>query len=265
MNLTTAVVQFAPTTDQAANLRVITELVDEAARRGATLVVLPEYATFTAPQLDDSFVAAAEPLDGPAVELLRNLSARHGLTLIAGVAEPAGNDRIYNTLVGLQHGELIATYRKLHLYDAFGVQESRWVQPGDHAAPQLLTVGEFTIGMQTCYDLRFPEVSRYLVDAGANVLALPAEWVPGPAKIDHWMMLLRARAIENTAYVVAADQAAPTGVGHSVIIDPTGVVIAGVDDGRGTATGVLVAQLLQETRATNPVLSQRRFAVQPEG
>lgn len=265
MNLTTAVVQFAPTTDKVANLRTITQLVDEAARGGAALVVLPEYATYTAPQLDETFVTAAEPLDGPAVELLRDLSARHGLTLIAGIAEPAGNNRIYNTLVGLQDGELVATYRKMHLYDAFGVQESRWVQPGKLTAPQLLTVGEFTIGMQTCYDLRFPEVSRLLVDAGANVLVLPAEWVPGPVKVDHWMTLLRARAIENTAYVIAADQSAPTGVGHSVIIDPTGSVVAGVERGAGIATGALDAQLLQETRVTNPVLAQRRFAVHPEG
>jgi len=231
MNLQVAVVQYAPTTNKAQNIAQIQRLVGQAAEQGADLAVLPEYATFTNPVIDKSFVDSAEALDGESVSSIRQISSDHNVAIIAGVNEPAEDGKIYNTLVGIQHGEIAAIYRKMHLYDAFGTQESKWVTPGGIEEPQLLSINGLKIGMQTCYDLRFPEVSRLLVDAGADVLALPAEWVPGPLKEFHWSTLLRARAIENTVYVVGADQSAPTGVGHSTIIDPMGISIAMIGDG----------------------------------
>lgn len=264
MGLQVAVIQYAPTTDTAANYQTIRNLVYQAAAAGAELAVLPEYATFTNPVMDQSFVDRAEGLDGPSVTALRQLSRDAQIVLIGGVNEQAGHGKIYNTLVAIRDGEIEATYRKLHLYDAFGTQESRWVTPGMIQPPQLIKINGFTIGMQTCYDLRFPEVSRRLVDAGADVLALPAEWVPGPLKELHWTTLLRARAIENTVYVVAADQCAPTGVGHSSIIDPMGITVAMIGDDVGIATARLDTERIHRTRLTNPALAMRRFAVIPK-
>src|SRR5699024_4931583 len=123
----------------------------------------------------------------------------------------------------------------VHLYDAFGYKESSHVLAADPSEPQIMSVGDLTVGMQTCYDLRFPEVSRTLINAGADVLALPAEWVPGPLKEYHWNTLIRARAIENTVYVLASDQNAPTGVGNSAIIDPMGIALSSIGDGQGHA------------------------------
>ena len=261
MGLHAAVIQFAPTTEKQQNLATIRRLVTAAADQGARLAVLLEYATFTNPTMDRSFVDSAEPLDGPSVTALRELSEDTGVTLIAGVNEPDGQGRMYNTLVGIQRAEIVATYRKLHLYDAFGTKESQWVTPGDVTPPELIQVEGFKIGMQTCYDLRFPEVSRMLLDAGADVLALPAEWVPGPLKEFHWTTLLRARAIENTVYVLAADQSAPTGVGHSAIIDPMGIAVAMIGDEEGIARAELTRKRIDAVRTTNPALQGRRFAV----
>ncbi|GAA2029119.1 carbon-nitrogen hydrolase family protein [Yaniella flava] len=264
MSLHVAVVQYAPSTNKSENLAQIVRLVSEAAERGAELAVLPEYATFTNPVIDESFAHSAEALDGESVAALRHLSVEQDIAIIAGVNEPDGNGRIYNTLVAIQHGDIEAVYRKLHLYDAFGTHESKWVTPGEMQEPQLLEINGLKIGMQTCYDLRFPEVSRMLIDAGADVLALPAEWVPGPLKEFHWTTLLRARAIENTVYVVAADQPAPMGSGHSAIIDPMGIAIASIGEEVGLAHAVLHHDRITSSRATNPALACRRFTVVPK-
>lgn len=265
MSIQIAVVQYAPTADKSHNIAQIQHLVAEAAEQGADLAVLPEYATFTNPVIDKTFVDSAEELNGASVQAMMELSSSKNIAIIAGVNEPDGNGRIFNTLVGIQNGKVEAIYRKMHLYDAFGTQESTWVTPGAIEEPQLLNVQGLKIGMQTCYDLRFPEVSRMLVDAGADILALPAEWVPGPLKEFHWTTLLRARAIENTVYVVAADQSAPTGVGHSTIIDPMGISIAMIGDEVGTAQAQLTPERIKSVREINPALSMRRFAVNPKG
>lgn len=263
MSLTVAVAQYAPTGDKTANLAVIENLLRQAADRGARLVVLPEYATFTVPAMDNRFVESAEPLDGPTVTRITEIAKELGLTVIAGVNETADEGRIHNTLVGLQDGEIKAVYRKVHLYDAFGYKESDKVQAADPGRPELIEVDGFTVGMQTCYDLRFPEVSRTLVDAGAEILALPAEWVPGPLKEYHWNTLIRARAIENTAYVLAADQCAPTGAGHSTVVDPMGIALAAVGEAQGLGIAVVERERLDHVRTVNPALTLRRYGVVP--
>ena len=131
-------------------------------------------------------------------------------------ADPA---RPYNTL--LVRGAADAAYRKIHLYDSFGYRESDALSPGD-LTPVLVDVAGFRVGLMTCYDLRFPELARLLVDRGAEVLVVPSAWVAGPRKVEHWRTLVRARAIENTVFVVAAAQPGPRYSGHSMVVDPLG-------------------------------------------
>ena len=260
-----AVAQFAPGQDKERNLADAGGLVAAAAGRGARLVVLPEYTMFTAPALDARYAEAAEPLDGPFVRGLADLARRHGVHVVAGVNEAVEEPgRLRNTLVALApSGEIAARYSKVHLYDAFGYKESDLVRPGPIEPPQTFAVEGVVFGMQTCYDVRFPEMTRRLVDAGADALALPAQWVPGPLKEDHWRTLVRARAIENTIYVAAADQCARTGAGNSMIVDPMGVVAASLGEGAGVAVGEVSPERVAEVREKNPALRLRRFGVTP--
>ncbi|RBO92590.1 carbon-nitrogen hydrolase family protein [Nocardia puris] len=259
-----AVVQFAPTTEPADNLAALRDHVAEAARRGARVVAAPEYSMYAVTRLDERVVAVAEPLTGPFATGLAGLAREFGVHLVAGMIEQVapGADRIRNTLlVHGPDGDLVTSYRKVHLYDAFGHLESDVVEPGALTAPPVFTVGDVTFGVQTCFDLRFPEGFRRLAAAGAQALLVPAQWIPGPAKVDQWTTLLRARAIENTVYVAAADQAAPRGAGASMIIDPTGAVLAELGAEPGVLTATVELDRLAEVRAVNPSLALRRFAI----
>jgi predicted amidohydrolase len=187
------------------------------------------------------------------------------MAILCGMTERLPDDaRVSNTLLAVDRGGgALGAYRKLHLYDAFGYQESLRVRPGDHAAPLVFDVGGLRFGAMTCYDLRFPEMARSLIDAGAQVILLPAAWVVGPGKEDHWDTLVRARAIENTAYVVAAGQTAPRFTGHSMVVDPMGVVVAGAGEEPGVITATLSPERLDAVRAKLPSLGHRRFRVTP--
>ncbi len=259
-----AVCQFAPTADRSANRERIAELTADAASRGARLIVFPEYSSYFVDPMDATLAENAEDLDGPFVSTLAGLAAEYGVVIVAGLAERAADGlRVRNTVVAVRGDGILATYRKQHLYDAFGQTESDWVEPGELGGASVFDVSGIRFGLMTCYDLRFPEVSRVLVDAGADVLVVPAEWVRGPLKEHHWTTLLAARAIENTVYVVAADHPAPVGVGHSQIVDPQGAVLAGVGVSEGIAVGVVERAAIERVRAANPSLRVRRYGVVP--
>jgi predicted amidohydrolase len=260
--LTVAVCQFAPTSSRADNRARIAELTADAADRGARVVVFPEYSSYFVDPMDATLAENAEALEGDFVRALQATASAHAVAIIAGLVESAG-ERVRNTLVAVDSTGVRAVYRKQHLYDAFGQSESEWIEAGDLGAPQTLDIGGLRIAMMTCYDLRFPEVARTLVDAGADVIVVPAEWVRGPLKERHWTTLLAARAIENTVYVVAADHPAPIGVGHSQIIDPQGVVIAGAGAVEGIAVAELTNDAVARVREVNPVLRLRRYRVVP--
>lgn len=259
-----AVAQFAPTTDQAGNLAAIRELTSRASSRGAQVVVFPEYSSYFIDPFDASLAEYAEDIDGPFVTGLQAIALDHRVVIVAGLVERAGvSGRIHNTVIAVDGSNTLATYRKQHLYDAFGQRESDWVEAGDTGAPQTFAYGGLRFGLQTCYDIRFPEVTRTLVDAGADVVLVAAEWVRGPLKEHHWLTLLTARAIENTVFVVAADQPPPLGVGHSVIIDPAGVTMASVGTTTDVAVSFLDRDTLERVRTVNPALALRRYRVEP--
>ncbi|SEP44602.1 carbon-nitrogen hydrolase family protein [Amycolatopsis saalfeldensis] len=265
MDFPAAVAQFASGPDKQLNLKSATGAVDTAVRAGARLVVLPENSMYAAPDPAEDLTAHAEDLDGPFVTALSVAARAAGITVVAGLTErlpePA---RPANTLVAIgADGAIRAVYRKVHLYDAFGYRESDHITPADITEPAVFDVDGLRWGMLTCYDLRFPEAARYLVDAGAVALALPAAWLAGPAKEDHWQVLARARAIENTAYVLAAGQTGPVCCGQSIIVDPMGIVVAGAGEAPGVAVATVSSTRLEEVRLTNPSLGNRRFQVEP--
>ncbi len=258
------IAQFAPTADSDANLAVVTELAATAASRGARVVVFPEYSSYFVDPFDESLAAHAQDVEGLFTAALASLAAEHGLVVVAGMLERASDpDRVRNTAVAVDASGVVARYRKQHLYDAFGQRESDWVEAGAAGDPETFEVDGLRFGLMTCYDLRFPEVTRTLADAGAEAVLVPAEWVRGPLKEHHWRTLLHARAIENTVFVAAADHPPPLGVGNSMVIDPQGVEIAAV----GTATDVAVAHLdpeaIDRVRRVNPALALRRYRVAP--
>ena len=262
MVLNVAVAQFAPGRSPEENAARLARLAGEAADAGAGLVVLPEYSSYFASPMDERFAANAQALNGPFTAAVVELAGRLGLTVVFGLVEAAG-ERFRNTAVAVDGSGVLAIYRKTHLYDAFGARESDWVEPGPLDPPQLFETGGLRVGLQTCYDLRFPEVTRRIADAGADLVLLPADWVPGPRKVVHWRTLVTARAIENTVYVAAAGQVPPGGVGTSLVVDPEGDVLAELGELPGVAVAAVDASRVAEVRRVNPALALRRYAVVP--
>ena len=244
-------VQEASSLDPAANRDRLASVVPD----DADLVVLPEAWARDFGEPGSELGAVAEPLDGPFVTEVERVAGERGTTVVAGLFE-RGDSTPYNTVV--VRGEAHADYRKIHLYDSFGYRESDVLAAGP-LDPVTVEIGGTTVGVMTCYDLRFPELARALVDRGAEVLVVPAAWVAGPRKVDHWTTLLRARAIENTVYVVGVGQPGPRYTGHSMVVGPLGDVL--VEGGEEAA--VLRAELdpaaVVEARRTNPSLANRRL------
>lgn len=256
-----AVGQVTSGEDKDRNLAAIAEMVSRAKSLGADVVAFPEYAMFKQPIRDADFLTAAEDLDGPFATKLRGLAEEHGIGLIVGLVERIPDEeRAYNTILVLgPEGEDLAVYRKIHLYDAFGGSESDWIRPGGLDQPLVFDLEGIRFGLMTCYDIRFPEMARLLVDLGAQVIVVPTAWTPGPRKEDHWNTLVRARAIENTVYVVAPGLAPPMCTGGSLIVDPMGVVIAEIGEAAGMVFADLTAERVAEVRGRNPALEHRRL------
>lgn len=261
--LTLAVSQYAPVDSSSGNLERIEHLARNARDDGASVLVLPEYSAAFVPVDPVAMAAVAEPIDGGFTEGLANISRQlDGLVLISGMV--LKREHTYSAIVAVGSDGVLAVAEKLHLYDAFGGQESSWLTPGRVDKPPLLQVGEHMLGFMTCYDLRFSEVAAWLVDAGATTLIVPAQWVPGPRKEDHWDTLLRARAIESQCFVVGAGQPAPHGVGRSQVISPVGDVLLQMDSREGQRTVSLDVADVVSAREANPMARSRRFLVQPK-
>jgi deaminated glutathione amidase len=259
--LTVCLVQRAASLEPADNRAALDVVADVASGRPKPdLVVFPEVFARDFGKPGSDVAAYAEGLDGPFVSRLAELAAAHDVTLVAGMFEVSEDpERPYNTLVVVTPDGLRATYRKIHLYDSFGYKESDRLLAGP-VDPVVVDIGGVPVGLMTCYDLRFPELTRALVDRGAELVVLPAAWVAGERKVDHWRTLVTARAVENTVYVAAAAQPGPRYSGHSMVVAPTGEVLVELDEGDGQVAEATVSRrALAEVRTTNPSLINRRM------
>jgi predicted amidohydrolase len=257
-----AVAQFAAGTVKPANVSRVQELV---VRAEADLVVLPEAAMHPFGQPGGDLARVAEPLDGPFVTGVAEAAAKTGSTVVAGMFEtiPGDHRRAYNTVVAVGPAGILGRYRKVHLFDALGWRESDRLSPGPVDGLLTFAVRDLVVGVLTCYDLRFPELARALVDRGVTLLALPAAWVAGPLKEDHWLTLVRARAIENTCWVAAAGQTPPEYAGRSAVVDPLGVPVVQLGEEEGVAVADASATRVRQVRTRLPCLEHRRFRVVP--
>lgn len=271
-----ALLQIASGGDKMSNLAMITPLIRDAAAKGATLIVLPEGASqaFEQGRLDTQ----AEDLDGPFATALRRLAGELGVTVVAGMFRPADKstvdgkelNRVYNTALitgdGVHKG-----YDKIHTYDAFSYKESDTVRPGE----ELVTfVHEgVTVGVTTCFDIRFPEQFQQLAERGARVIVVPTSWADGDGKVEQWRVLTVARALDTGVFIAAAGQArpdyetkagepsGPTGAGHSVVVGPTGLRLAEAGYGPETLVVDIDPEDTAEAQRQLPLAAMRKRSV----
>jgi predicted amidohydrolase len=262
--------QLVSSADPRSNLDLVEDNTRRAAADGAELVIFPE-ATMCA--FGNRLDTVAEPVDGPWVNRLTDIARSYGVTVVAGMFTPSGQhgpdgrEKVINTLVATGPGG-VTSYQKIHLFDAFGFAESDTVVAGEQ--PVIIEVAGTRIGLTLCYDARFPGLYQALADRGADVIIVAASWGAGPGKVEQWQVLTRARALDSTCFLLAVGQAdpttigigptgAPAGVGHSAVIDPTGVPLAAA----GAAPELLISDidpsLVGEVRKSIPVLANRRF------
>jgi len=259
-----AAIQLSSGEDREQNLRRAEALIREAAAAGARLIVMPE--KWPCLGSDRAMAASAEGLDGPLVRRLGELAGELEIDLFAGsLVERRPDGALANTALHFSpQGKLIATYSKIHMFDVEvdgrSYRESALVRPGDQ--PVISAAGPFAVGITICYDLRFPELYRLLAAAGAELFVVPSAFTY-PTTRDHWEVLVRARAIENQCFVVAANQVGGHGAGlrsggRSLIVDPWGVVVAQAPDRECFVLAQLDKGQLVEVRKRLPTLANRR-------
>lgn len=261
-----AAVQLNSTADRRANLAAADRHTRAAAADGAELIVLPEKWPLLGG--DETMRAGAEGLDGPAIEWARASARELGVEIVAGsiLERVEGREKFANTCVHVDRdGEIAAVYRKIHMFDVqVGgrcYRESELEDPGDEIVLSHTAAG-VGLGLSVCYDLRFPELYRILAVRGARLLAVPAAFTLATTR-EHWEVLLRARAIEDQCYVIAANQFGPHGGGlhsggRSMIVDPWGIVLAQAPDGECHVLAEVSLERVQELRSRLPSLANRQ-------
>jgi predicted amidohydrolase len=266
--LRAAAVQLTATPDKAANMQAADRLVRQAAADGARLIVLPEKWSVLGRGTD--LREGAEPLDGPAITWARETARELGIDLVAGsVSERIeGDEKLRNTSLHIgPDGEIKATYRKMHMFDVevegTVYRESEHEEPGDDVVVSP-TAGGVELGLTVCYDIRFPELYRILAVRGARVITIPAAFTV-PTTRDHWEVLVRARAIEDQCFVIAANQVGThveglASGGRSMIVDPWGLVLAQAADAQTVITADLDLDAQAAMRTRLPSLANRRPA-----
>jgi deaminated glutathione amidase len=258
-----ALCQMPVSSQPAVNLSRVQSALTNAKQQGSDLAVFPEA---TQVRFSADLRMVAEPLDGAFCTGLSEAARGSGVALAAGVFEQAPGGLVYNTTVAFDAaGKLVAAYRKIHLFDALGQRESETIAPGSEVV--ITELAGLRVGFVTCYDVRFPELARELAVRGADLLVIPSGWASGLFKEEHWVTLVRARAIENTIWVAAADQVpdphepatkAPTGVGRSLLVDPMGAVRLDLGSAPAIVAGEVDTEMTARVRSVLPTLEHRR-------
>ena len=267
-SVTVAVAQVTGTPNIEQNIASVEAMSAAAAGRGADLIVFPEAIMFDFTASAERLAEIAEQHGASFEKRIRKIAADRKIAIVIG-SYASGRERLpKNMMIAFgPDGHELGRYQKLHLYDAFHYKESEKNEPADLKPDfeELVTfdLGGFRFGLLNCYDLRFPEITRLLVDKGAEVLLVSSGWVAGPLKEFHWQTLLKARAIENTCYVAASCQPAPQSVGLSMILDPNGMPVSAVPDGHGLALSSIEAGRLSAVRDILPCLEHRRYGITP--
>lgn len=256
-----AIAQVKSSADKKENLRTAISMIEQAGRGGAELIAFPEFLMAFSPasQSAEELAKIAEPVNGSFISALCEAARKNRTAILATIYEVSTvPSRVFDTAVWLDaRGNTAMSYRKIHLYDAFGFRESDKFQPGSDVAP-LVTSGESRFGVMICYDLRFPEMARMLALQGANILVAPSGWVQGDLKLDHWQTMIKARALENGCYIIAPGQTGNIYIGHSMVVDPLGRTIVSLGEREGLEFADLDLKLISETRERLPLLANRR-------
>lgn len=255
MTMKLALVQTAGSVSAPENIETARRFIGQAAQAGGDLVVFPEM-FMALPQPGQPLGAVAEPIDGPFGTALSALAREHRIGVASGLWEKSDQepDKAVNAAVVFDDsGELLASYRKVHLFNALSVRESDTML-GGLTPPPIFSVGSLRIGLAICYDLRFPELFRYLAGHGADLILVPSAWYAGPMKEEHWLTLLQARAIENTCYVAGADLCGGSFAARSAIFDPFGVTLADAGEGETLLTASISTKRVREIREKLPTL-----------
>ena len=256
--------QTVPVGDPAINLKKAEVLAEQAfANWHPDVMIFPEMFMSFFPWGTDwkTILSAAQSLEGNFVSGMRALARRYAMWIVFGMSETVedpADHRAYNTIVVVDNrGELVSTYRKTHLYDAFGYRESEGIKPGDRLfAPIETPFGR--IGLFTCYEVRFPEVARDQRRKGAEILLMPTAWAAGKLKSLHFRTLITARALENGVYVLACNQCGGDTIGESMAVDPMGVTIACAGEAETLIPVCTDTERIREVRSRVASFDQRR-------
>ena len=256
-----AVVQFKASIDKNKNLPKIIRYIENASKKNADLVALPEYMMFYTPksQSPNEVANEAETIKGNFVSTIRQCAKENSIIVVGTMYEKSNKkNRVYDTsFVVNKTGKIVGKYRKIHLYDALGFKESDKMVAGKTIPlPTKTSLGK--LGMMICYDLRFPELSRALASSGTEILVAPSAWVNGPMKEDHWITLNKSRAIENGCYVIAPDHLGHVYSGRSLVVDPYGKVLLDMKKRQGIGDVDISRALVRNIRKKLPLLKNRR-------
>ncbi|HSB56788.1 MAG TPA: carbon-nitrogen hydrolase family protein [Nitrosopumilaceae archaeon] len=256
-----ALIQFKADVDKYKNLKKITDYITKAAKRGAKLCAFPEFMMCYTPssQSAKELANVAETITGEFVSTISKSAKQNLIQVIGTIYEKSPiTNRVYDTSFLIdQRGKVVSKYRKIHLYDALGMKESKKLYPGSQISkPIKTTVG--TLGMMICYDLRFPEMARTLASSGSEFLVVPSAWVKGEIKEEHWITINRSRAIENGCYVIAPDQVGNIYCGRSLVVDPYGKILLDMKKKEGIGIVDVSLERVKQVRKKLPLLKNRR-------
>lgn len=266
-----ALVQMKSSTIKSENLKLSVDYIRQAAKKKVELVCFPEFQMAYSPleqTAKELSTIAENAINGNFITTLRKEAKRHRIKIIATIYENINTKRkkktdyrVSDTAIMIsEKGDVMSIYRKLHLYDALGFKESAKLVGGDKIE-RPVKVGIGKIGLEICYDIRFPEMSRILTLDGADVLAIPSGWVQGIMKEEHWQIMLKARAIENGCYVIAPDQVGNIFSGRSMVIDPFGITLLDMGNKEGVEVVEIARDRVEFVRKSLPLLKNRRTDV----